>query len=97
MPRPLALTLGEPAGIGPDITIKAWLQRHELKLPPFYILGDGALLAARARALGIDVKLAEIEATQAGARFAGALPVVATGKTATAQPGRPDASLVKSP
>src|SRR5260370_1215198 len=40
MAKPLALTLGEPAGIGPDITIKAWLQRDELKLPPFYLLGD---------------------------------------------------------
>ena len=27
MPRPLALTLGEPAGIGPDITFAAWRRR----------------------------------------------------------------------
>jgi 4-hydroxythreonine-4-phosphate dehydrogenase len=89
---PLALTLGEPAGIGPDIALLAWLRRQELKLPPFYILGDGAFLAARARALGVDVKLAETEAALAGAQFAAALPVVATGKQATAQPGKPDAS-----
>ena len=35
MAQPLALTIGEPAGIGPDITIKAWLRRNELKLPAF--------------------------------------------------------------
>jgi 4-hydroxythreonine-4-phosphate dehydrogenase len=96
MALPLALTLGEPAGIGPDIAIKAWLRRDELKLPPFYILGDGAFLAGRARALGVDVKLAETDAGEARARFAGALPVVATGKTATAQPGRPDASSAEA-
>ena len=45
MAKPLALTLGEPAGIGPDITIKAWLRRNELKLPPFYLLGDGGFIA----------------------------------------------------
>ena len=51
MARPLALTLGEPAGIGPDIAIKAWLRRDELKLPPFYLLGDGGFLGRRAQAL----------------------------------------------
>ena len=44
MAKPLALTSGEPAGIGPDITIEAWLRRNELKLPPFYLLGDCDLL-----------------------------------------------------
>ena len=39
MPRPLALTLGEPAGIGPDITLAAWLRRAELELPAFYEIG----------------------------------------------------------
>ena len=37
-PRPLALTLGEPAGIGPDLTIALWRRRRELDLPPFYII-----------------------------------------------------------
>ena len=35
MPPPLALTLGEPAGIGPDITLAAWRRRAELVLAPF--------------------------------------------------------------
>src|SRR6476620_7984424 len=92
MAKPLALTSGEPAGIGPDITIKAWLRRDELQLPPFYLLGDRKFMAGRAKALGLDVKLAEITAEQALDAFAAALPVVATGHAATAQPGRPDAS-----
>jgi 4-hydroxythreonine-4-phosphate dehydrogenase len=62
---PLALTLGEPAGIGPDITIAAWLRRNELKLPPFYLLGDRACLADRAKALGVDIPLADVTAEDA--------------------------------
>ncbi|WP_027522589.1 4-hydroxythreonine-4-phosphate dehydrogenase PdxA [Bradyrhizobium sp. Ec3.3] len=92
MARPLALTLGEPAGIGPDITIAAWLRRNELKLPAFYLLGDDALIARRAKALGADIKIARVRAEDAVATFADALPVVATGEVATAEPGRPDES-----
>ncbi|MGN8547409.1 4-hydroxythreonine-4-phosphate dehydrogenase PdxA [Bradyrhizobium sp. 13971] len=90
MAQPLALTSGEPAGIGPDITLAAWLRRHELDLPPFYLLGDRAALAERAKALGLAVELAEVSAEEASAAFARALPVVATGKAATARPGQPD-------
>jgi 4-hydroxythreonine-4-phosphate dehydrogenase len=90
MAKPLALTSGEPAGIGPDITIKAWLRRNELKLPAFYWLGDRDLLHNRAKALGVEVELAEVRAEDAIDTFADALPVVATGHTATARPGQPD-------
>ncbi|MVT68224.1 4-hydroxythreonine-4-phosphate dehydrogenase PdxA [Bradyrhizobium pachyrhizi] len=90
MAQPLALTSGEPAGIGPDITLAAWLRRRELDLPPFYLLGDRAALAERAKTLGLAVELAEVSAAEASAAFARALPVVATGKAATARPGQPD-------
>src|SRR6266436_6744062 len=72
MVKPLALTLGEPAGIGPDIAIKAWLRRNELKLPAFYLLGDRDLLNQRAKVLGLDVRLAEVRAEDALDTFAGA-------------------------
>jgi len=92
MAKPLALTSGEPAGIGPDITIKAWLRRNELKLPPFYLLGDRDLLGHRAKLLGLHIKLADVSADEALDTFASALPVVATGQAATARPGQPDDS-----
>jgi 4-hydroxythreonine-4-phosphate dehydrogenase len=92
MAKPLALTMGEPAGIGPDITLKAWLRRDELKLPPFYLLGDCEFLNDRAKTLGLKIKLAEVRAEDALATFADALPVVATGRLATARPGQPDGS-----
>ncbi len=92
VPKPLALTLGEPAGIGPDITIAAWLRRNELNLPPFYLLGDRAFVAKRAKALGITLPLADVAAGEVADAFARALPVVPTDQIATAEPGRPDES-----
>ncbi|MGR4926280.1 4-hydroxythreonine-4-phosphate dehydrogenase PdxA [Bradyrhizobium sp. CAR08] len=90
--KPLALTLGEPAGIGPDITIAAWLKRRELDLPAFYLLGDEALIARRAKALGAAVRIASVTTGEAEAAFSEALPVVASGEPASAAPGKPDAS-----
>jgi 4-hydroxythreonine-4-phosphate dehydrogenase len=93
MRRPLlALSLGEPAGIGPDITIKAWLRRSELGLPPFYLIGDAQHLAQRASALGVRIPTATVAPQEAAAAFATALPVVDVGITITAKPGIPDDS-----
>jgi 4-hydroxythreonine-4-phosphate dehydrogenase len=96
MAKPLALTFGEPAGIGPDITIKAWLRRNELKLPPFYLLGDPDFLGQRAKALGLNLRLARVRPEDAGDAFADALPVVATGHPATAQAGTPDGNSAEA-
>jgi len=73
---PLALSQGDPAGIGPDIAIQAWLNRHELGLPPFLYLGDPAVLQVRARQLELDVTIAESDPANASALFATALPVL---------------------
>jgi 4-hydroxythreonine-4-phosphate dehydrogenase len=90
--RPLALTIGEPAGIGPDLTLAIWRRRVELDLPPFYIIGEPDFLKRRARLLKIDVPLAVVTPEQAGATFARALPVVALELPMTAAPGKPDSS-----
>jgi 4-hydroxythreonine-4-phosphate dehydrogenase len=92
MSRPLAVTLGEPAGIGPDITLAAWRQRAELALPPFYLLADAKFLRQRAERLAPDVAIAVVEPADAAAAFRNALPVVEIGVAVTAEPGRPDAS-----
>jgi 4-hydroxythreonine-4-phosphate dehydrogenase len=89
---PLALTLGEPAGIGPDITLAAWLQRDALVLPPFYLLADPDFIAHRARHLGLTVPLRAVEPREAAATFAGALPVVPLAERVSAEPGKPDRS-----
>jgi 4-hydroxythreonine-4-phosphate dehydrogenase len=90
--RALALTIGEPAGIGPDIAIAAWLKRRELDLPAFYLIGDSAFIMERARMLGVRIETADASAEEARGIFADALPVVATGIKATAKPGKPDDS-----
>ena len=90
MIKPLALTSGEPAGIGPDIAIAAWLRRRELKLPAFYLAGDRDFFGERAKILGLDVRLKDVRAEDAVAAFPDALPIVATGHKATAHPGQPD-------
>jgi 4-hydroxythreonine-4-phosphate dehydrogenase len=76
---PLALTIGDCAGIGPDITLAAWLQRATRDLPPFVVYGDRDALAARARALHLHVPLAVVGSPgAAAAAFADALPVLAS-------------------
>ncbi|QEE47290.1 4-hydroxythreonine-4-phosphate dehydrogenase PdxA [Rhizobium sp. WL3] len=72
---PLALSQGDPAGIGPDIAIQAWLRRDEVGLPPFLYIGDLAVLQIRARQLELDVPVVEANAAQASAVFDEALPV----------------------
>jgi 4-hydroxythreonine-4-phosphate dehydrogenase len=89
---PLALTIGEPAGIGPDLTLTVWRRRVELDLPAFYLIGDADFLGSRARILGLDVPLAIVAPEEAGAAFERALPVVPLGLPLTAAPGTPDAS-----
>src|SRR5262249_26307235 len=89
---PLALTLGEPAGIGPDITIAVWRRRAELGLPPFYLIADPAYLARRAERLGVALPLRVVAPSAAAAGFATALPVVELDLAIGPEPGRPDAS-----
>ena len=77
MSLPLALTLGEPAGIGPDITLAVWQKRDEFALPAFYLLADPDFLARRAQQLGLNVPLRVVEPDAAAKTFSDALPVVA--------------------
>jgi 4-hydroxythreonine-4-phosphate dehydrogenase len=73
---PIAVTMGDPAGIGPDITLMSWLQRSRQALPAFVVYADPAVLQERARTLGLAVPLAMLAATDdAAAVFARALPV----------------------
>jgi 4-hydroxythreonine-4-phosphate dehydrogenase len=88
----LALTLGEPAGIGPDLALAVWRRRAELGVPPFYLAGDPDYIGRRAERLGLDVAIATVTPRSAAAAFSSALPVVAIDVAASAEPGRPDRS-----
>ncbi len=68
--------MGEPAGIGGEIALKAWRHRAE-GLPVFFASDDPARLTALARQLELDVPVREIEQTEEAAGvFASALPVL---------------------
>ena len=90
--QPLALTLGEPAGIGPDLALAVWHRRAELDVPPFYMVADAAFLGRRARRLGLDLPVTTAPPDRAMTVFPGALPVVDIDIKVTAEPGRPDRS-----
>ena len=45
-PSPLAISLGDPAGIGPEVIAKCWDSRGEFNLPPFVAIGDPRSVAA---------------------------------------------------
>jgi 4-hydroxythreonine-4-phosphate dehydrogenase len=92
MARPLALTLGEPAGIGPDITLAAWRRRAELNLTPFYFLADPTFVVRRAKRIAPDLAIAVVEPAAAWTAFKTALPVVDIGVAVSAEPGQPDQS-----
>ncbi len=72
----LALTCGDPNGIGPEIVTEAWLRREREHVPAFYLLGDPKLLAARARQAGHAVPIIETGPQEAEHAFTDALPVV---------------------
>jgi 4-hydroxythreonine-4-phosphate dehydrogenase len=90
---PLAVTMGEPAGIGGELTVKAWLARRDLDLPRFVALDDPDRLAA----LGASVRVVE---TPDASGFDDALPVLPIRLPRPNHPGRPDpangASVIES-
>ncbi len=88
---PLALSIGEAAGIGPDIALVAWRDRKALNLPAFLAVGDPVMLAARANALGIAVPIKPAMPNQAGAIFSKAFPIYAAGGQVRSIPGMPHA------
>jgi 4-hydroxythreonine-4-phosphate dehydrogenase len=89
--------MGEPAGIGGEIALQAWLRRGE-GVPVFYLIDDPNRLAGLAERLGWPVPVHAIDMpARAPAIFPDALPVLPVGGKIKAAPGRPemaDAPLV---
>jgi 4-hydroxythreonine-4-phosphate dehydrogenase len=90
MPLPLGLTMGEPAGIGGEIALKAWARRAE-SVPAFYLIDDPDRVARLARGLGWDIPVQTIgEPKQTASVFRDALPVLPLGAAPAAKPGSPE-------
>ena len=81
--------MGDPAGIGGELTLRAW-QALRTKPLSFLALDDPRRLADIGRRIGSDVPIRETDATGAAAVFADALPVLPISLGSPAEPGRPD-------
>ena len=87
---PLAISVGDPSGVGPELLAEAWAQRAAMHLPPFFAMGGAELIAASAARRGIAIPIALIEdPAQATAAFATALPVLGL-LDGQYRPGAPD-------
>ena len=95
-PRPIGVTLGEPAGIGPDLCLTAWHRREELELPPFYVRANPEFLTARMNRLALQMQIASVEPEETGHSFPIALPVVPTGDAFDDTPGTEQAGTAAS-
>jgi 4-hydroxythreonine-4-phosphate dehydrogenase len=88
--RPLALTMGDPAGIGGELSLRAWLAlRHGGAC--FAVIDDPERLASLARTLAIDAPIVTVAAPdEVSVRFKKALPVLPIQLANPPQPGHPD-------
>lgn len=85
----LALTAGDPSGIGSELALAAWRSRAGTGIAPFYLLTDPAFISGRARHLSLDIPVVETSPEEASAVFALALPVVPLISRFTDSPGIP--------
>src|SRR5271166_4164494 len=92
---PLAMTMGDPAGVGPELALAAW--RERTPSAPFFVLAAPAVLAAAARRLGFEAPIIETDPAAAPSLFAQGVPVVPLVHTVEAERGRPSAANAPAP
>lgn len=85
---PLAVSLGDPAGIAPEVIVEAWARRQEEGLAPFFVVGGASVLRHAAATRGIDLPVAVISTPHEASAFATALPVLGE-EDCTPSPGTP--------
>ena len=86
----LAASLGDPAGIGPELLAAAWVRREDDGLPPFFAVGGAQVIAAAARQRGITLPISPIsDPAEAAEAFAHGLPVLGA-NDGDYRPGEPD-------
>ena len=86
MTQLLAISAGDPAGIGPEIIGKSWEEREAQSLPAFFAIGDprafSAVWSGPVQVIG--------EPCEAAEHFAHALPVLPVIDSGAVVPGEPD-------
>lgn len=73
---PLVVSSGDPAGIGLEIALKAWLLRQSNAIPPFFILADPDVIRSRIALLGYDVTTKVVDLDRVCEKFDNVLPIV---------------------
>ena len=92
---PLAVSLGDPAGVGPELLATAWAARAVHSLTPFFAVGGAGLLAEAAGRRGLSIRLRQIaDPSEAAGVFGEALPVLGDLDGAY-RPGEPDQNGAK--
>ena len=91
---PLALTIGEPAGIGPEIALLAWQAAKPKHLAPFVLIGDHQIMALASAQMGIPIAAVSNSAT-ALEQFETALPVLDVPMKAIATLGVPSSATAQ--
>lgn len=86
---PLALSMGDPAGVGLELALALWATRREREVPSFVAIGDPSAFATRAALVGIDATVVEAEPEAAPALFGERFPVHPVGAPCRAEPGHP--------
>ena len=87
--RLLVVSMGDPAGIGPDIILKAYHQRLQEHLEPFLVLGCADIFQNRAKQLGLPVNVMQATPENAADLFPNALPVLKVGDCHAVEAGHP--------
>ncbi len=86
---PMVASLGDPAGVGPELLAAAWSVRHEQNLAPFFVVGSANVLRAAAQSRGIDLPIHLVGSPdETLIHFDRALPVLDIGEV-TYSPGEP--------
>jgi len=89
--RPLALTMGEPAGIAGEIVVKVWHAPDGRPIPRFAVIGDPDWLRAEAHRIKSHSHVVEVSSLdEAAARFHEGVPVLPLRLATRAAPGKPD-------
>lgn len=96
--RPLALTQGDPAGIGPELALKAWACRADwmpsadTDRAPFVLIADPGLMKRLASELRLPVTIREVSDPQDAVSVGDSLPIIPTGHPVNVEAGKPNSA-----
>ena len=89
---PIALTMGEPAGVGGETALLAW-KRRDTGIPCFFAIDDPERLRRLSEMVNLDVPVVSISTPEeAASRFSDGLPVLEQPLNVPIVPGSPNSA-----